>query len=153
MHISRHLLPALSAIITVTLLMHLPAEAAENMPSREGGSTDMPTVELTMTTEGRAAKCSPAELKLPANTDVRIRITNQSSSQIVLTAPRIFENKNVLHHDGDVVHVASNDGYTVKQNGKGELRVRTIAQGQYPFGCTSVNNRAEPFEGNLTLSP
>jgi hypothetical protein len=74
---SSHLLSVVSAIATATLLVHTPVRAAENMPSWEGGETTMPTVELIMTTEGRAAKCSPAEIKLPANTDVRIRITNQ----------------------------------------------------------------------------
>ncbi|WP_331290369.1 MULTISPECIES: cupredoxin domain-containing protein [Methylobacterium] len=113
----------------------------------------MPSVDLTMTAENGAAKCAPAELRLPADTDVSIRVQNKSTSQIVLTAPQIFENKNVLHHDGDVVHVASNEGYTVKQNGKGEIRVRTIAAGQYPYGCTSVNDKSQPFRGTLTLSP
>jgi hypothetical protein len=153
MHMNRHLPLVLSTIVSAVLLVSGAAHAAENMPSREGGEKSMPSVELTMNVEGGAAKCSPAELRLPANSDVSIKVTNQSSSQIVLTAPRIFENKNVLHHDGDVVHVASNDGYTVKQHGKGELRVRTIAEGQYPFGCTSVNNKSEPFQGTLTLSP
>ncbi|MGH1575276.1 cupredoxin domain-containing protein [Methylobacterium sp. P31] len=137
--LASYLAPALAAM----LLVAGPAGAAETMPS----------VELTMTVENGAAKCAPAELRLPANADVSIHVQNRSSSQIVLTAPRIFENKNVLHHDGDVVHVASNEGYTVKQNGKGEIRVRTIAAGQYPFGCTSVNDRSQPFKGTLTLAP
>ncbi|SDA30114.1 hypothetical protein SAMN02799622_04642 [Methylobacterium sp. UNC378MF] len=118
-----------------------------------GAAGTMPTVDLIMTVENGAAKCAPADLRLPADTDVSIRVQNHTTSQIVLTAPQIFENKNVLHHDGDVVHVASNDGYTVKQNGKGEIRVRTIAAGQYPYGCTSVNDKSQPFRGTLTLSP
>src|SRR4051794_30401069 len=153
MLISGYLPSVLSTTVAAMFLMSGAAFAAENMPSREGGGKGMPSVELTMNVDSGAAKCSPAELRLPANTDVSIKVTNQSSSQIVLTAPRIFENKNVLHHDGDVVHVASNDGYPVKQHGAGELRVRTIAEGQYPFGCTSVNNKSEPFKGTLTLSP
>jgi hypothetical protein len=132
-----------SVLLTAALLIGGAAPAAETMPS----------VDLTMTVENGAAKCAPAELRLPADTDVSIHVENHSTSQIVLTAPQIFENKNVLHHDGDVVHVASNEGYTVKQNGKGELRVRTIAAGQYPFGCTSVNDRSQPFKGTLTLAP
>ncbi|MBP1183108.1 hypothetical protein [Methylobacterium sp. PvR107] len=77
---------------------------------------------------------------------------NRSTTQFVLTAPQIYETKNVLYHDGDVVHVASNEGYTVKQNGKGEIRARTNAAGQYPFGCTSLNDTSKPFRGTLTLT-
>jgi len=106
-----------------------------------------------MCVENGAAKCAPAELRFPANSDVELQISNQSKDQITLTAPRIFENKNVLHHDSDLVHVASNDGYLVKPNGKGVLKVRIIAEGQYPYGCTSVHNQAKPFEGTLTLGP
>jgi hypothetical protein len=131
--------PALAA----ALLLGGAASAAETAPS----------VDLTMTVQNGAAACAPAELRLPAETEVNIRVQNHSTSQIVLTAPQIFENKNVIHHDGDVVHVASNEGYTVKQNGKGEIRVRTIAAGQYPFGCTSVNDKSQPFKGTLTLTP
>ena len=133
----------LGAILTAALLLTGAAQAAETMPS----------VDLTMTVENGVPTCAPAELRLPADTDVSIKVQNRSTSQFVLTAPQIFENKNVLHHDGDVVHVASNEGYTVKQNGKGEIRVRTIGAGQYPFGCTSVNDRSKPFQGTLTLTP
>ena len=129
-----------AALLTATLLH---AGAAETMPA----------VDLIMTADKGAAICAPAELRLPANADVSIRVQNRSSTQIVLTAPEMFENKNVLHHDGDVVHVASNEGYTVKQNGKGEIRIRTIAPGQYPFGCTSVNAKSQPFRGTLVLTP
>ncbi|MHC2020257.1 anaerobic typically selenocysteine-containing protein [Methylobacterium sp. CM6247] len=106
-----------------------------------------------MTVENGGAKCAPAELRLPANSDVEMDIVNKSTSQITLTAPRIFENKNVLHHDGDLVHVASNDGYLVKANGQGVLKVRTIVEGNYPYGCTSVTNQSKPFEGKLVLTP
>lgn len=127
--------------------------AAENMDSRPSNDQRVPPVEILMTVEDGGARCAPAELRLPAKSDVELSIVNNSTSQITLTAPRIFENKNVLHHDGDLIHVASNDGYLVKANGKGTLKVRTIADGQYPYGCTSVTNKSKPFEGKLTLAP
>ena len=144
------------AIITLMIGTVLPwasSHAAENMASRSSNDQKVPPVEILMTVEDGGAKCAPAELRLPANSDVQLNIVNQSTSQITFTAPRIFENKNVLHHDGDLVHVASNDGYLVKANGKGVLKVRTIAEGQYPYGCTSVTKQSKPFEGKLTLAP
>lgn len=143
-----------AVLIAAPLLLATdPVGAAENMPSRERTDKAMVPVELTMDVENGAARCEPADLRLPADSDVALRIVNRSKHQFTLTAPRIFENKNVLHHDGDLAHVASDDGYTVKANGKGDLRVRTIAAGQYPFACTSVQNQSEPFRGTLTLAP
>ena len=142
----------LFALLLASCIVGSAAGAAENMPAREAHAV-APPVALTMSVENGAAKCDPAELQLPANSDVELQISNQSKDQITLTAPRIFENKNVLHHDGDLVHVASNDGYLVKANGKGVLKVRMIAEGKYPFGCTSVNKQSKPFEGTLTLAP
>jgi hypothetical protein len=58
----------------------------------------------------------------------------------------------VLHADGDLVHVASEKGYLVKQNGKGVLRIRTMKEGQETYACTSTRNRKAPFEGKLVLT-
>ncbi|MGY2049824.1 hypothetical protein [Methylobacterium sp. JK268] len=127
-----------------------PALAANDLPPPKNGDT-MPPVSLTITSENGAPKCDPAELRLPADSNVALQVVNQSKDEVTLTAPKIFENRYVLHHDGDVVHVANNDGYVVKQNGRGEIRLRTIAPGQYTFGCTSVTARNKPFEGKLTL--
>ncbi len=59
----------------------------------------------------------------------------------------------MLHADGDLVHVASEKGYTVKQNGKGTLRLRTLKAGQEEYACTSTRNADAPFKGKLVLSP
>ncbi|WP_018263794.1 cupredoxin domain-containing protein [Methylobacterium sp. WSM2598] len=127
------------------------ALAANDLPPPKAGGDAMPPVQLTITSENGAAKCEPAELRLPANSNVALEVTNRSSARVTLTAPQIFQNKNVLHHDGDVVHVASNDAYLVKENGTGEIRLRTIGPGEYTFGCTSVTAQSKPFEGKLTL--
>ena len=125
------------------------AFAANDLPPPK---TDvMPPVEVTITAENGAPSCAPAELRLPAQSNVDLHVVNQSNEQVSLTAPQIFQNKNVLHHDGDVVHVASNDAYLVKANGKGEIRLRTIAAGEYTYGCTATSKQDKPFTGKLTL--
>ncbi|WP_318784508.1 cupredoxin domain-containing protein [Methylobacterium flocculans] len=112
----------------------------------------MPPVELTITMDGDKPVCAPAELKLPANTNVELHIASQAPEPVTLTAPGQFENANVLHADGDLVHVASEKGYLVKQNGKGVLRIRTLKEGQTTYACTSNRNRKAPFEGKLVLT-
>ncbi|KMO42523.1 hypothetical protein VQ03_10780 [Methylobacterium tarhaniae] len=125
------------------------ARAANDLPPPKTDA--MPPVEVTITAENGVLACAPAELRLPAQSNVDLHVTNQSNLQVSLTAPQIFQNKNVLHHDGDVVHVASNDAYMVKANGKGEIRLRTIAPGEYTYGCTATTKQDKPFTGKLTL--
>ena len=148
-----HRIGVAASVVLATSVWCIDLQAAENMASRPSNDQKIPPVEILMTVENGGAKCAPAELRLPANSDVVMNVVNKSTSQMTLTAPRIFENKNVLHHDGDLVHVASNDGYLVKANGKGVLKVRTIVEGSYPYGCTSVTKQSKPFEGNLLLAP
>ncbi|MFE1601963.1 cupredoxin domain-containing protein [Methylobacterium sp. ID0610] len=128
-----------------------PVLAANDLPPPKAGGDAMPPVQVTITAQNGAATCEPAELRLPANSDVALQVSNQSDERVTITAPQIFQNKNVLHHDGDVVHVASNDAYLVKARGTGEIRIRTIAPGQYTYGCTGVTAQSKPFEGKLTL--
>lgn len=125
------------------------ARAANDLPPPKTDA--MPPVEVTITAENGVPACAPAELRLPAQSNVDLHVVNQSNEQVSLTAPQIFQNKNVLHHDGDVVHVASNDAYLVKANGKGAIRLRTIAPGEYTYGCTATTKQDQPFTGKLTL--
>lgn len=134
------------------LLAVSPALAEEKPTGAPRNGDVLPPVALTVEEADGAIRCAPAELRLPAGSNVELTITNTTKNQVTLTAPRQFENKNVLHHDGDLVHVASNDGYLIKQNGKGVLRIRTLDEGQYPYGCTSVSKQGAPFRGTLTLS-
>jgi len=140
---------------SATLLVLLAAgpALAQGKPLPQPATDAMPPVELTISLKDGKPVCAPAELKLPADTNVALNIVSSADAPVTITAPGQFENGLVLHADGDLVHVASEKGYTVKQNGQGEIRVRTIAAGQYPYGCTSVNDRSQPFRGTLTLSP
>jgi hypothetical protein len=137
-----------SSAMAVSTVM---AFAANDLPPPKAGGDVMPPVELAISGKAGSISCAPQELRLPAESNVAMSVSNQSDSQVTITAPQIFENKNVLHHQGDVVHVASNNGYLVKANGKGEIQFRTIAAGQYAYECTGVNDRSEPFKGALTL--
>jgi hypothetical protein len=66
---------------------------------------------------------------------------------VTITIPGQFANGLVLHADGDLVHVASEDGYLVKRNGKGTLKLRSKEPGQEEYACTSTNNQSAPFKG------
>lgn len=114
----------------------------------------MPTVELTITMNGDAPVCAPAELRLPAETNVALHIVNKTAQTITLTATGQFENGRVLHADGALVHVASEKGYTIKDNGQGTLKLRTIKAGEEEYACTSTRNQRDPFRGKLiTTAP
>lgn len=129
------------------------AAAAQGKPDTQPESTSTPPVELKITKQDGKAVCSPAELRLLANSNVTINIISQSDSPVMLTSPNQLKNDQVLHHDGDLAHAASGDGYTVKQNGKGVLKLRTLAAGEQEYGCVSINNQKEIFRGKLILSP
>lgn len=147
-------MPRHSRLVAAAALAALaggPARAAQDLPPPQAGGDRMPPVEVTIEAENDALRCEPGELRLPADSDVALRLANRSREQVTIAAPRIFENRNVLHHDGDVVHVASNNGYLVKAGGTGEIRLRTAAPGSYPFTCTGNNSQGTPFKGTLTL--
>lgn len=126
---------------------------AQSKPLPPASSDIMPPVELTITMDGDKPICAPSELKLPANTNVELHIVSQAADPVTVTAPGQFENAHVLHADGDLVHVASEKGYLVKQHGKGVLRIRTLQPGQETYACTSNRNQKAPFEGKLVLTP
>ena len=145
---------ALAAALILSAPLAAPCAIAEEKPSTPSKAADtLPPVELTLDMEGDKPRCSPAELRLPAQTNVVLQIVNRADRPITLTAPGQFENRYVLHADGDLVHVMSNAGYLVKQGGKGVLKLKTMAEGQYPYACTSVQNQDAPFKGTLVLVP
>jgi hypothetical protein len=126
---------------------------AQGKPLPPPATDAMPPVELTISLKDGKPVCDPAELKLPAATNVALKIVSSADAPVTITAPGQFENGLVLHADGDLVHVASEKGYTVKQNGKGTLRLRTMKAGQEEYACTSTRNADAPFKGKLVLSP
>ena len=113
----------------------------------------MPPIEITVSMDGTKAVCSPSEIALPADTNVSLTITSHASTPVIITMAEQFENGLVLHSDGDIAHNASEKGYTIKQNGKGMLKLRTMAAGEHAYGCASINNQREPFTGKVVLSP
>jgi hypothetical protein len=110
-------------------------------------------VPVRVTLENGKPVCAPAELRLPADTNVELHIVSTANAPVTITAEGQFENAKVLHADGDLVHVMSEKGYTVKQNGKGVLRLRTMKAGETAYGCTSTRNADAPFVGKLVLTP
>jgi hypothetical protein len=135
----------------VALLVAGPA-FAQGKPLPPPASDAMPPVELTISLKDGKPVCDPAELRLPANTNVALKIVSSADVPVTITAPGQFENGLVLHADGDLVHVASEKGYTVKQNGQGTLRLRTMKAGQEEYACTSTRKLDAPFKGKLVLS-
>ena len=113
----------------------------------------MPPVEITVGMDGTKAVCSPSEIALPADTNVSLMITSHANTPVIITMADQFENGRVLHSDGDIAHNASEKGYTIKQNGKGMLKLRTMSAGEHAYGCASINNQKEPFTGKVVLSP
>jgi len=126
---------------------------AQGKPLAPPASDAMPPVELTISMKDGKPVCAPAEISLPADTNVALHIVSSANAPVTITAPGQFENGLVLHADGDLIHVASEKGYTVKQNGKGTLRLRTMKAGQEEYACTSTRNADAPFKGKLVLTP
>lgn len=126
---------------------------AQGKPLPAPASDAVPPVELSISLKDGKPVCGPAELRLPADTNVTLTIVSTADTPVTLTADGQFENGLVLHADGDLVHVASEKGYTVKQNGKGTLKLRTMKAGETPYGCASNRNADQPFVGKLVLTP
>lgn len=126
---------------------------AQGKPLPPPASDVTPPVELTVSMKDGKPVCDPAELRLPADTNVVLTIKSSADAPVTLTAPGQFENGLIQHADGDLVHVASEKGYTIKQNGQGTLRLRTMKAGQETYACTSTRNESAPFKGKLILVP
>ncbi len=143
---------AFVALGAVAAVMNVQAVRAEGKPLPAPASEAMPSVELRIgLTDGRAT-CTPAELPLPADTNVELRLVSTADRPVTITMEGQFEQGRVLHHDGDVGHVASEKGYTIKPNGKAVIRLRTLPPGEVPFACTSTSNQSEPFKGKAILT-
>ena len=140
-----------SLAMAIAVLVAGPA-FSQSKPLAPPASDAMPPVELTVTLENGKPVCAPAELRLPADTNVELHIVSTANAPVTITAEGQFENAKVLHADGDLVHVMSEKGYTVKQNGKGVLRLRTMKAGETAYGCTSTRNADAPFVGKLILT-
>ncbi|MCJ2015431.1 cupredoxin domain-containing protein [Methylobacterium sp. J-076] len=121
---------------------------AEGKPLPPPSSDVVPPIELTITMKDGKPVCAPAELLVPANTNVALSVVSSADAEVTLTIPGQFANGLVLHADGDLVHVASEHGYLVKRNGKGTLKLRTEGPGKEDYACTSTTNQKAPFIGS-----
>lgn len=126
---------------------------AQGKPLPPPASDVTPPVELSVSMKDGKPVCDPAELRLPAETNVVLHIKSSADAPVVVTAPGQFENGLIQHADGDLIHVESEKGYTIKQNGQGTLRLRTMKAGEETYACTSTRNQSAPFEGKLILIP
>jgi plastocyanin len=129
------------------------ASAADNPQLGKPASDALPPVELTVTLQDGKPVCAPAEIRLPANTDVMLQVVSQANVPVTITAEGQFEQGHLLHADGDLIHVMSEKGYTVKANGHGTLKLRTLDAGEHSYACTANNRRDAPFVGKMVLSP
>lgn len=122
-------------------------------PLKAPSSDVMPPIELSITMDKGKPVCAPAELLVPANTNISLHVVSDADRPVTLTIPGQFSNGLVLHADGDLVHVASEDGYLVKQKGNGTLRFRSQEPGESEFACTSTANQDAPFKGRYVRKP
>ncbi|MDO9428426.1 MAG: anaerobic typically selenocysteine-containing protein [Methylobacterium sp.] len=125
---------------------------AESKPLPPASSSTTVQGELNITMDGDKPVCAPAELQLPANTNVELHIVSKANVPVTITAPGQFEKGHVLHADGSLVHVSSEKGYLVKANGQGVLKIRTMQEGTETYACTTTSNQKAPFEGKLVLT-
>lgn len=136
--------------LALVLFLAPAAALAQGKPLPPPSSDATPPIELTITLENGKPVCAPAELLVPANTNVALTVVSHANADVTLTIPGQFSNGLVEHADGDLVHVASEKGYLVKRNGKGTLKVRTEEPGQVKYACTATNNQSQPFTGTYT---
>jgi plastocyanin len=122
-----------------------------NIPAANVGGEDAPPIEITAGIENGAAKCEPADLRIPAGETIDLRVINKAAEQFTISAPEIFRDQNLVRFEGDVAHSAGNEGYIVKQNGLARIIVRTPPAGQYPFTCANIRNYGTPFKGTMTI--
>ncbi|MGT2479539.1 anaerobic typically selenocysteine-containing protein [Methylobacterium oryzae CBMB20] len=141
----RHILAATCGLAALLL----PAVAlAQGKPLPPPASDATPPVELTITMKDGKPVCAPAELLVPANTNIALQVVSHADQAVTLTIPGQFSNGLVEHADGDLVHVESEKGYLVKQNGQGTLRLRSEGPGREEYACTSTANQHAPFKGS-----
>ena len=59
---------------------------AQGKPLPAPSSSVMPPVELTITAENGKPVCAPAELRLPANTDIALHVVSHADTPVTITA-------------------------------------------------------------------
>ena len=115
------------------------------------GDKVLPPVEILAETVGDSVRCSPAEIRLPAQDEIDLRLVNRTDQQITVGGPELFSDRNLLRTEGDIVHAASDLGYVVKPNATGRVVLRTPAPGQYRYSCAGTRSQGAPAGGVLEV--
>ncbi|GJD99449.1 cupredoxin domain-containing protein [Methylobacterium isbiliense] len=142
---------ALCRSLAAALALTSTAALAAQQPAPPRATDASPPVEVTISQDGGTTRCEPATLRLPAETDVTLSLVNQSGLPATVTAPKMFENRQILHHDGGLAHIANESGFTVRPSTRGEVKLRTLAPGEYDFSCATTRNQGTPSRGKLVL--
>jgi hypothetical protein len=126
--------------------------AAAQVPApAQLGDKVLPPVEILAETVGDAVRCSPVEIRLPAQDEIDLRLVNRTDQQITVGGPELFSDRNLVRTEGDIVHAASDLGYVVKPNATGRVVLRTPAPGQYRYSCAGTRSQGAPAGGVLEV--
>src|SRR5215210_3869156 len=82
-------------------------------PPAQLGDKVLPPVEILAEMVGDSVRCSPAEVRLPAQDEIDLRLVNRTDQQVTVGGPELFSDRNLLRTEGDIVHAASDLGYVV----------------------------------------
>jgi hypothetical protein len=128
----------------------LPAAAQVPAPAQRGDKV-LPPIEILAELVGDSVRCSPAEVRLPAQDEIDLRLVNRSDQPLTFAGQEIFSDRHLVRLEGDVVHAASDQGYVVKPNATGRIILRTPPAGQYRYTCASSRTQGNPTGGTLTV--
>lgn len=98
--------------------------------------------------------CRPAEARLPAQTQVALRVANRSASPVRFEIPELLQAGRLLNVQGGTAE-RDGKGVLVAPGVVGQIMIQTPGPGNYPFGCTLMNNanQAPPVKGMFAIAP
>lgn len=102
--------------------------------------------EVIVVVRDDAPRCEPQELRVPSKANIDLRITNQGTRTVLISAPQLFTD--------DQVRAAQNakkqgDGYLVEPKQNAQFIVLTPEDGQYRFACVEPNQANAESTGSL----
>lgn len=133
------------------LAVGLGPAAAQVPPPEQRGDKVLPPIEILAELVGGTVRCSPPEVRLPAQDEIDLRLVNRSDQTVTVAGPELFSDRNLVRSEGDVVHAASDQAYVVKPNGTARVIVRTPPAGQYRYTCAGNRSQGTPSGGTLTI--
>jgi hypothetical protein len=107
---------AVGTLLALTLAgAVLPIVAVAQVPApAERGDKVLPPIEILAELVGDSVRCSPAEVRLPAQDEIDLRLVNRSDQPLTFAGQEIFSDRYLVRLEGDVVHAASDQGYVVE---------------------------------------